>query len=85
MTDRVLEILLVEDNPSDAELTMRALKKNNLANNIVHVKDGRKPWILYSAQPRKRPTRREPTQSHPARPQAAQGQRHRSPFQAEVR
>jgi len=35
-----LEILLVEDNPNDAELTIRALKKNNLANNIVHVTDG---------------------------------------------
>ena len=35
-----MEILLVEDNPNDAELTIRALKKNNFINNIVHVKDG---------------------------------------------
>ncbi len=35
-----VEILLVEDNPTDAELTMRALKKNHLANNLVWVKDG---------------------------------------------
>jgi two-component system response regulator len=35
-----VDILLVEDNPTDAELTMRALKKNNLANQIVWVKDG---------------------------------------------
>jgi len=35
-----VQILLVEDNPSDAELTIRALKKYNVANNIVHVKDG---------------------------------------------
>jgi two-component system response regulator len=34
------EILLVEDNPSDAEMTIRALRKNNLANFLVHVKDG---------------------------------------------
>lgn len=34
------EIILVEDNPNDAELTIRALKKNNLANKIVHLKDG---------------------------------------------
>jgi CheY-like chemotaxis protein len=33
-------ILLVEDNPTDAELTMRALKRNNLANQVVWVKDG---------------------------------------------
>ncbi len=35
-----IEILLVEDNPSDAELTIRALKKNNLSNKITHLKDG---------------------------------------------
>lgn len=35
-----IEILLVEDNPNDAELTLRALKKNNIVNNIVHLKDG---------------------------------------------
>ncbi len=35
-----VEILLVEDNPADAELAMRALKKNNLANNITLVVDG---------------------------------------------
>lgn len=36
----VTEILLVEDNPNDAELAIRALKKNNLANNLVHLEDG---------------------------------------------
>jgi len=35
-----LEILLVEDNPNDAELALRALKKNNLANKVVRVSDG---------------------------------------------
>ncbi|RPI33526.1 MAG: response regulator [Nitrospiraceae bacterium] len=35
-----IEILLVEDNPTDAELTMRALKKKNIANKIHWVKDG---------------------------------------------
>ncbi|MDX8399609.1 MAG: response regulator [Gallionellaceae bacterium] len=35
-----VEILLVEDNPTDAELCIRALKKNNLANSLVWVKDG---------------------------------------------
>lgn len=34
------EILLVEDNQFDAELTIRALKSRNLANNLVHVSDG---------------------------------------------
>lgn len=35
-----IEILLVEDNESDAELTIRALKKSNLANRLHHAKDG---------------------------------------------
>lgn len=35
-----IEILLVEDNPDDAELTVRALKKRKLANRLVHLKDG---------------------------------------------
>ncbi len=35
-----LEILLVEDNPNDAELAIHALKKRNLGNSIVHVEDG---------------------------------------------
>jgi CheY-like chemotaxis protein len=35
-----VEILLVEDNMTDAELITRALKKVNLANNLIHVKDG---------------------------------------------
>lgn len=34
------EILLVEDNPTDAELTLRALKKNNLVNKVHVVTDG---------------------------------------------
>lgn len=34
------EILLVEDNPSDAELTIRALKGKNFANSLYWVKDG---------------------------------------------
>ena len=35
-----VEVLLVEDNPSDADLAMRAFKKYNLANKLVWVKDG---------------------------------------------
>lgn len=33
-------ILLVEDNPDDRDLTMRALRKNNIANEVVIAKDG---------------------------------------------
>ncbi|TGK12036.1 response regulator [Leptospira fletcheri] len=37
---RNFEILYAEDNPSDAELTMRGFKKRNLFNRISHVRDG---------------------------------------------
>lgn len=37
---QIMEIVLVEDNPSDAELTVLALKERNLANKLVHLKDG---------------------------------------------
>ena len=33
-------ILLVEDNPDDVELTLRALRKNNIANEVTVAKDG---------------------------------------------
>ena len=35
-----VDILLVEDNPTDAELTLRALRKGNLVNQITWLKDG---------------------------------------------
>ncbi|HWB61905.1 MAG TPA: response regulator [Chitinophagales bacterium] len=35
-----IDVLLVEDNPHEAELTIRSLKKHNLANNLYHVEDG---------------------------------------------
>ncbi|MFZ3214618.1 MAG: response regulator [Candidatus Acidiferrales bacterium] len=35
-----VEILLVEDNPADAELALHALKKSKVANHILHVRDG---------------------------------------------
>lgn len=40
MTEHEIEILLVEDNPNDAELAINALKKKNLANKIKWVEDG---------------------------------------------
>jgi two-component system response regulator len=35
-----VQILLVEDNASDAEMTIDALKNNNLSSKLYHVKDG---------------------------------------------
>jgi two-component system response regulator len=50
MSVNEVEILLVEDNIHDAELTIRSLKKINLANNLVHVKDGEEALEFVFAQ-----------------------------------
>jgi two-component system, response regulator len=43
-----VEVLLVEDNARDAEMTLRTLKRHHLANQIVHVKDGEEAleWLF---------------------------------------
>ena len=40
MTPHEVEILLIEDSPHDAELTLRALKQRNLANQVFVCRDG---------------------------------------------
>jgi CheY-like chemotaxis protein len=40
MIKTMLDIILVEDNPADVELTLNALKENNLANRVKVLKDG---------------------------------------------
>ena len=40
MSKNDVEILLVEDNPNDVELTLHAFKKNNIVNRIEIVRDG---------------------------------------------
>ena len=40
MNDSEVEILLIEDNPNDAELAIRALMKNKIMNKLVHLSDG---------------------------------------------
>ena len=40
MNSRTIEILLVEDNPGDARLTLEAFKEGRVLNNLVVMKDG---------------------------------------------
>jgi two-component system response regulator len=40
MQNNQIDILLVEDNPHEAKLTIMSLKENNLGTNLVHVDDG---------------------------------------------
>ncbi|NJC96477.1 MAG: response regulator [Anaerolineae bacterium] len=37
----VVDVMLVEDNPQDAELIIRTLRKHNLANRLLHMKNGK--------------------------------------------
>ena len=48
MLDETKVILLVEDNPDDEALTLRAFAKNNISNRIVVVRDGAEAldWLL---------------------------------------
>ncbi len=48
MTKKI--VLLVEDNPDDEILTLRALKKHNLANEIIVVRDGQEALDFLFAQ-----------------------------------
>ena len=40
VSEKIADILLVDDSVEDAELAIRALKKSNLANNLLHLEDG---------------------------------------------
>jgi len=52
MREEKTEIVLIEDNPTDAELTLHALKKSNLANNVKVLRDGEEAIeYLFSACP----------------------------------
>src|SRR6516225_7590993 len=48
------DIVLVEDTQTDAELTIRSLKKNHLANSILHLDDGAAALEFFSQDPRPR-------------------------------
>jgi CheY-like chemotaxis protein len=40
MENKIVEILLIEDNPYEAELAIRSLRKYNFTNNLYHIDDG---------------------------------------------
>ena len=59
--DELVEILLVEDNPSDLQLTLHALERNKLANQIHVVRDGVEALdFLFSTGPYAERTPRNP-------------------------
>jgi two-component system, response regulator len=51
MVPREIEILLIEDDADDAELTVHTLRKNKLANTLLHIDEGEKALqYLYSPE-----------------------------------
>ncbi len=50
MIENIVDIVLVEDNPADVELTLRALKKFHIANNIMVLKDGQEALDYFFAR-----------------------------------
>jgi CheY-like chemotaxis protein len=57
--NKKVEILLVEDNPYDAELALRAFRKNKISNDVVWLKDGSEVLDFFfdgaKARPREHP------------------------------
>jgi CheY-like chemotaxis protein len=50
MINKTINILLVEDNPDDVELTIHALKRNNIVNSVEIVRDGQEAldYLFYT-------------------------------------
>ena len=62
MISQAIDIILVEDNPADIELTLRALRKNNITNQVVTLRDGEEAldYLFARGQYRGRPPQRSP-------------------------
>jgi len=67
-----MRILLIEDNPDDVELTLRAFKKHNLANHITVARDGEEALDIIFQRGKESPGGAE-TGSYIAGPEAAKG------------
>ena len=78
MTTGNIEILLVEDNVDDVELAVRALRRENLANEITVARDGEEALdVIFCRGAHARPQLPEPAARGAAGPEAAQGGRAR--------
>ncbi len=50
MVENIVDIVLVEDNPADVELTLRALRKSHIANEIIVLNDGQQALDYFFAR-----------------------------------
>ena len=63
-----VEILLVEDNPNDVELTLHAFKKHHIANRVHVVGDGAEALeYIFGTGAYRGPQRQQPSQGDPPR------------------
>ena len=53
--DIIVDVLLVEDDANDAELTRRVFRKKNLGDRLTHVTDGEKALAFLDRRAMKRP------------------------------
>jgi CheY-like chemotaxis protein len=60
MKSRDIKILLVEDNPDDVELTLRAFRKHNLVNEIIVARDGEEALNIIFRRDKKNKERSSP-------------------------
>lgn len=62
MNGSAVEILIIEDDPNDAELISRVLKKHNLFNRLVHLRDGAEAvdYLLDGPAPARQPEGGDP-------------------------
>jgi len=60
MENEKVEILLIEDNPNDVELTLHALKKSHLTNNIHVVRDGEEALEFFFGNNENDPSKKIP-------------------------
>lgn len=60
MDNDLVEILLVEDNPNDVELTLHALKKSHLTNKIHVVRDGEEALDFFFGENKSDPAKKIP-------------------------
>ena len=71
-----VEILLAEDSDTDAEMTLRALRKKGIANSVTRVKDGASALdFIYARGDYAERANRQP-ESHSLGLEDAEGQRH---------
>ncbi|HPT74110.1 MAG TPA: hypothetical protein PKX52_04330 [Methanomassiliicoccaceae archaeon] len=76
-------ILLVEDDPNDAELIMRAFRRGKLSTNVVHLRDGEEAVRYVAGEHVRQHEKWSPPEGNPSGLEIAQAERDRGAAEAE--